>query len=235
MTLLFEDDALLAVDKPAGALVIRGREGEREPSLLDLLARQRREELRVVHRLDRDTSGVLLLARTVDAQRRLSGAFETGAVEKRYLALVRGVPAQRAFEVDVPLTDARRGKMRPAAPGEQGKESLTRFAVLETFRGFALVEARPVTGRTHQIRVHLRYAGHPLAVDPKYGSSAPLRRCDLRPGDTEAPVLARTPLHAAAIAFPHPTDGRGRTVEAPLPQDLEQALALLRVDGAPPA
>lgn len=219
------DDALLVVDKPPGRLVIPGRD-QAEPSL--------RKELEaaygplwVVHRLDRGTSGVLVFARSAAAHRALNLAFERGEVEKTYLALVAGVPPEDR-RVDQALAAARRGRMRPARDGEAGaKPAATRFRILERFPAAggrpaaALVEARPETGRTHQIRVHLRTLGHPLLVDPDYGQDGPLR------GDGGQVVLSRTPLHAARLALAHPEGGR-LDLAAPLAADLEVALGWLR-------
>ena len=221
-----EDAALLAVDKPAGRIVIPGR-GTGEPSLVeDLSAVYGR--LWVVHRLDRGTSGVLVFARTAEAHRALNLAFDRGEPRKRYLALVVGHPPA-AFRVDVPIAPARRGRMRPAPPGDsRGKPSATAFRVLEAFPArpwsggpLALVEALPETGRTHQIRVHLMHAGHPLAVDPDYGGEEPLRDAEGRA------LLARTPLHAEELTVQHPAGG-ALVLRAPLPADLAAALEALR-------
>jgi tRNA pseudouridine32 synthase/23S rRNA pseudouridine746 synthase len=217
---LHEDARLLAVDKPPGRLVIPGRTGG-ERSLREELEGEH-GRLWVVHRLDRGTSGVLLFARDADAHRALNGDFEAGRVEKRYLALVRGAPPDEA-RVDAALARGRKGRMRPARPGEAGaKPAATRFRVLERLdapsRGgpFAWVEALPETGRTHQIRVHLLVLGAPLALDPDYGEPGPLG------------WLARTPLHAASLVVRHPQGGEPLAIEAPVPADLDRALALLR-------
>jgi tRNA pseudouridine32 synthase/23S rRNA pseudouridine746 synthase len=223
---LHADDHLLAVDKPAGRLVVPGRvPGER--SL--------REELEaglgrlwVVHRLDRGTSGVLLFARTAAAHRALNLAFDRGEPEKTYLALVRGRP-RPAFRVDVAIAPGRKGRMRPGRPGEpRAKAAATSFRLLEAFPAraglpdLALLEARPETGRTHQIRVHLAHAGVPLAVDPDYGEAEPL------PGEGGSPLLARTPLHAHRLKVSHPATGVPLELEAPLAPDLAAALSALR-------
>jgi tRNA pseudouridine32 synthase/23S rRNA pseudouridine746 synthase len=222
---LLEDAHLLAVDKPAGRIVVPGR-GPPEESLRAELERAH-GPLWVVHRLDRGTSGVLLLARTAEAHRTLNLAFERGAPRKRYLALVRGTPPPEAV-LDQALATARRGRMRPARPGEPGaKAARTLIRRLEVFaapdeRGpLALVEALPQTGRTHQIRVHLAAAGFPLAVDPDYGDPGPLAL----PGGLG---VARTPLHAARLGFAHPATGAPVEVEAPLAEDLAAAVAALR-------
>jgi tRNA pseudouridine32 synthase/23S rRNA pseudouridine746 synthase len=230
---LHADPHLLAVDKPAGRLVIPGRPGAgaAEASLREELAALH-GPLWVVHRLDRGTSGVLVFARTAAAHRALNLAFDRGEPRKRYLALVRGAVACWAEPVrlDAAVAPARRGRMRPARPGDpRGKPSVTVVRCLEVFPerpwaggALSLVEALPETGRTHQIRVHLAHAGHPLAVDPDYGSDEPLRGPDART------LLARTPLHAASLELPHPGDGRALRLEAPLPDDLAAALAALR-------
>jgi tRNA pseudouridine32 synthase/23S rRNA pseudouridine746 synthase len=226
LAVLHEDAHLVAVDKPAGRLVIPGR-GAPERTLREE-AEARYGRLWVVHRLDRGTSGVLVLARTAEAHRTLNLAFDRQEVSKRYVALVRGAP-QAEMRVEVPIAPARRGRMRPARPGdERGKAAATYFRLLETFPARAglpvlsLVEAWPETGRTHQIRVHLAHAGFPLAVDPDYGDPGPLLD-----GEGRA-VLGRTPLHAARLELAHPATGRPLVVVAPLPADLERAIDAAR-------
>jgi tRNA pseudouridine32 synthase/23S rRNA pseudouridine746 synthase len=228
---LLKDASLLAVDKPAGRIVVPGR-GPPEESVRAELEREH-GPLWVVHRLDRGTSGVLLLARTAEAHRTLNLAFERGSPRKRYLALVRGAPPPEAL-LDAALAPARRGRMRPARPGEAGaKPARTLVRRLETFASpdgkgpLALVEALPQTGRTHQIRVHLAHAGYPLALDPDYGDGAPLAIAGgLR--------VERTPLHAARLAFDHPATGAPLEVDAPLAGDLAAAVAALRSLGPAP-
>ncbi|HET9595266.1 MAG TPA: RluA family pseudouridine synthase [Anaeromyxobacteraceae bacterium] len=226
LAVLLADAALVAVDKPPGRLVIPGR-GAPERTVLDE-AQERFGRLWVVHRLDRGTSGALLFARSAAAHRALSMAFEGRAVAKRYLALVRGAPPSAAL-LDAPIAPARRGRMRPGRPGDpRAKAAATRVRLLEAFpaRGtlpaLALVEAEPETGRTHQIRVHLAWAGTPLAVDPDYGEPGPLT------GAGGEPLLARTPLHAASLDLVHPESGARLRVEAPLPEDMRAVLAAAR-------
>ncbi|HZZ84577.1 MAG TPA: RluA family pseudouridine synthase [Anaeromyxobacteraceae bacterium] len=222
------DAHLLAVAKPPGRLVIPGR-GAPEPTLQEELQVEH-GRLWVVHRLDRGTSGVLLFARTAAAHRALNQAFEGREVEKRYLALVRGLPPP-AWRSDAPLAAGRKGRMKAVAPGDpRGKPSATRFRTLEPLPAragsglpdLALVEASPETGRTHQIRVHLAASGFPLAVDPAYGEATPLRTA------AGEEVLSRTPLHAAALSLKHPATGARLYLEAPLPPDLTRALEAAR-------
>jgi RluA family pseudouridine synthase len=229
LRVLHEGAGVLVVDKPAGVLVIPGR-GEAGPSLRQLCEEQLHRPIFVVHRLDRDTSGVLVFALDAERHRALSQAFEAGQVRKRYHALVEG-RLEAPHLVDAPLTPARKGRMRVARPGEQGKPSRTRVRPLETFATASLIEAEPLTGRTHQIRVHLRELGHPLLVDHQYGRSEPLTEKELG-GAGDAPVLARTPLHAARLEWPALPGVEPRAIEAPLPEDMAHALMLLRAMGA---
>jgi tRNA pseudouridine32 synthase/23S rRNA pseudouridine746 synthase len=226
IAVLHEDRELLAVSKPPGRIVIPGRAGD-ERSLREELEVDH-GRLWVVHRLDRGTSGVLVFARTAEAHRALNLAFDAGTPAKRYLALVRGAPPEDV-RVDLALAKGRKGKVRPAHAGEPGaKPSATRFRRLESWAApelggpFAWIEALPETGRTHQIRVHLLSLGTPLALDPTYGEEGPLRRPD------GSPWLGRTPLHAESLRIAHPADGRPLELRAPLPDDLEAALATLR-------
>ncbi len=224
--LLHADEHLLAVSKPAGRLVIPGRGAAETTVQQELEAVHGR--LWVVHRLDRGTSGVLLFARTAAAHRALNLAFERHQVSKRYQALVRGSPPAWA-RLEVALVAARRGRMRPARPGDaRAKPAATEVRLVEAFRAspplpaLALVEAVPLTGRTHQIRVHLAWAGTPLAFDPDYGEAVPL--VDVG-GET---LIARTPLHAAGLRLGHPATGAPLTLEAPLPPDMAAAIAAAR-------
>jgi len=226
LAVLHADAHLAAVAKPPGSIVVPGR-GAPERTVREE-AEALLGPLWVVHRLDRGTSGVLLFARSAAAHRDLNMQFERGEPRKTYLALVAGRPADQ-FECDAAIAPARKGRMKPVPAGDpRGKPARTAFRVLERFepaggRGpLALVEARPETGRTHQLRVHLLASGCPLAFDPDYGEAEPLRGAD------GAVLLARTPLHAASLEFLHPASGRPLRVEAPLPADMEGALAALR-------
>jgi tRNA pseudouridine32 synthase/23S rRNA pseudouridine746 synthase len=226
LPVLHEDADLVAVAKPPGRVVIPGR-GPAEPTV-----RQEAEaalgRLWVVHRLDRGTSGVLLFARNAAAHRAVNLAFDRHQVEKRYLAVVRGDLPERS-RVEVGIAPGRRGRMRAAAPGDpRAKPAATSFRVLERLarpEARALVEAVPETGRTHQIRVHLAWAGAPLCFDPDYGPAEPIR-------DAEGRILLdRTPLHASLLALAHPTGGARLEIAAPLPEDLEALLAWARSAG----
>ena len=226
ISILWTGPGLVAVDKPAAMAVIPGRSLESGPPLRERLESQLGRKVFVVHRLDRDTSGVLLFALDAQSHRAASLAFEQGRADKRYLALV-SPPLAGPVRVDAALVPARRSRMRVAQPGEEGKPAVTELTPVETFGEVGLVEARPLTGRTHQIRVHLRHAGAPLLVDAQYGRPEPVTERQLG-GHSDAGVLARTPLHASRLVLPGGEGLPPVDVSAPLPEDMARALALLR-------
>ena len=217
--LLYEDDELVAVDKPSGEPVIPAREGPPEACLQKRLEAERGERLFVVHRIDRLASGVVVFARHPHAHRRLSLAFEHRQVRKLYWALVTGVLLPLKGHLDLPLHTARKGKMRPARPGERGQlASATDYETLRIWRfggeKASLVEARPITGRHHQIRVHLRSAEAPILFDPLYGKGH-------EPHALKDAACQRLALHARRIELPAPAGGPRLVIEAPLAADLE--------------
>lgn len=224
VTFLYDDAALVVVDKPAGVAVIPMPETPPGSCLRDRVAAALDARVWVVHRLDRDTSGVVVFARTAEAHRALSMAFERRDVVKQYAALVYGVPAAPAGAIDMPLHEARKGKARPARAGEPGaRAATTEYRVTRAWaldaQHIAAVAATPRTGRHHQLRVHLRAIGTPILGDTVYGraSAAPL-------SGVPVPRLA---LHAASIDVPHPAGGRRVTVTAPWPADLAALTAWL--------
>ncbi len=235
------------VDKPSGLAVVAERRRPGETPLLDAIAAALgSERILVVHRLDRETSGALVVATDEAAHRDLSIQFEKRRVSKEYLALIAGVlPAGDERTIDAPLEKdpSRPGHMRVARGGRPGaKRALTRVRGVERFRGHSLVLAMPTTGRLHQIRVHLRHAGFPLAVDPDYGAGTGLFLSDLkghgyrRAGRdrAEAPLLGRVSLHARALELRDPATGATVRAESPLPADFERAIAALRRYSAHP-
>ncbi len=227
MRILHRDEQVIAIDKPAGSLSVPGRLGDRA---IWQEVQELAPEALPVHRLDRDTSGVLLFALGKEAHRALSVAFEDRLAEKRYLALCRGDLAAPT-DCKLALVKLRKGGMRVATGRDHGAlPSATGFAPLERFGGVTLIEARPRTGRTHQIRVHLAAIGHALLIDPRYGETEALPASEFEPGAAAADelVLARTPLHAAALRVPHPSGQGWLSVESPLPADLARCLELLR-------
>ena len=232
-SILYVDGELLVVDKPPGVPSVPGR--GQETSLPELIRAwpdfSPDEPLRVVHRLDKDASGVIVYARTLDAQRGLVQQFAERRVDKIYQALVSGyVEADGHVELRL-YYDKRSGCVRTSQ--RRGKPALTRYRVLQRLPGNTLLECRPVTGRTHQIRVHLAAIGHPLSVDPQYGGGQAVYLSNYKPGyrrstrHPERPLIDRLTLHAARIQFEHPTDGRRMTFEAPVPKDLRATLSQL--------
>ena len=220
LLLLHEDDDLVAVSKPPGEAVIPERGGAPDACLRRRLEAQIGRRLWVVHRIDRDASGLVVFAGNADAHRFLSLAFEHRQVTKTYRALAGGALEREHGTIDVALHAARRGKSRPAQPGEPGRrEAITEYAVERTWRRegavVSLIEVRPRTGRRHQIRVHLRSIAAPLLFDPLYG------RRTLPPGLDRAPC-ARLALHARRLDLPAPKGGGRLVLEAPLAEDLEQ-------------
>lgn len=219
MTVRYEDAHLLVVDKPAG-VVTHPSAGHREGTLVHgLLAHAvagGADPTRpgIVHRLDRDTSGLLVVARAERAHRRLQRMLRDRTIERTYLALVHGRPPP-ALTIDRPIGRDRRNRTRMAIQ-EEGREAVTHTRRLEQLARHALLEVRLETGRTHQIRVHLESVGHPVVGDPVY-----TRRADTL-------GLDRQFLHAARLRFPHPETGEEIDVESPLPHDLEAALQRAR-------
>ena len=214
--ILSVDDSLLAVNKPAGLLCLPDGYQPELPHLRTLLE-PTYGPLWIVHRLDKDTSGVLLLARTTAAHRTLSLQFENRQVQKTYHALVRGSPSWQEKTMDAPLRSAVGRRKRTIIDPHRGKPAVTHFRVLKRFSGYSLVEAIPLTGRTHQIRAHLYALGNAIVRDALYGSLA----------DDPTLPIQRTALHARRISLLHPHTDRELTVTAPYPEDFAACLASL--------
>jgi 23S rRNA pseudouridine1911/1915/1917 synthase len=230
---IHEDASIIVIDKPAGLTVHPGS-GQHDNTLANALAFRfdelsdagGTERLGIVHRLDKDTSGVMVVARTNRAHHALASQFQARTTGKEYLALVEGRVEADGGKVDLPLARSRRDRERIVVDREEGKPAETRWEVLERFHGFTLVRCRPRTGRTHQIRVHLASIGHPIVCDGTYGRRAKLLHRDLGASGKEI-VLARQALHAARLSFVHPFDGKRREFQAPLPADFQSTLNLL--------
>lgn len=223
LSILYEDEQLLILNKPAG-MVVHPTHGHYTNTLANgvvhyWLSKGERYRFRPIHRLDQDTSGVLAIAKNPYAQQHVSEQMKVDGVRKEYTALVYGVPAATGT-VDAPIgRDSDDPHVRVVRP--DGAPSVTHFAVSETFAHAAMVRLRLETGRTHQIRVHLKHIGHPIIGDPMYQANVP------RPEwpDLDMP---RQALHACRLGFTHPATRQAVTFEAPLPDDISEVLTRLR-------
>ena len=216
--ILFEDDAMIVLNKPSG-MAVHGGSGLSFGVIEGLRAlRPEARFLELVHRLDRDTSGVLLVAKKRSALRSLHEQLRVKTMRKQYLALVRGQWQSHVKVVNAPLrkNDLQSGE-RVVRVSSDGKPSETRFRIARQFAEATLVECSPITGRTHQIRVHTQHAGHPIACDDKYGEAAFDEKM-------RSQGLKRLFLHAWKLTFTHPVDGREVLIEAPLAPELDTFL-----------
>ena len=230
--ILHVDNDLLAVNKPAGLATIPGR--GQETSLVELLRGTGfGPEIRLVHRIDVDTSGVVVLARTLSGQRALVRAFARREVDKEYWAIVAGKPDADWGVIDAPIGVHPRRKERMRVQ-KDGRPAVTEWELLESWLGYSLLRCRPLTGRRHQIRVHLAHAGMPLAVDPLYGGGAGVYlsrlKADYKPSRThpEYPLIGRVSLHARAVRLRHPGTGEMIEVTAEPPKDFRAVINQLR-------
>jgi len=233
LTIAFEDEHLLVVDKPAG-LVVHPAAGNRDRTLVNALLHHCGASLSgiggvarpgIVHRIDKDTSGMLVVAKTDVTHEGLAKQFAAHSIDRRYLAIVNGVPKTNGGTIDAPLarSSANRKKMAIVAEG-RGKRAVTHWKRLEALRDAALVECQLETGRTHQVRVHMASIGHPLLGDPFYGGS----------GKTHRKLLAelcfqRQALHAARLGFIHPVTRHRLSFDSPMPPDMQELFSALGV------
>jgi 23S rRNA pseudouridine1911/1915/1917 synthase len=232
LAVLHEDRDLLVLDKAAGMVVHPARGAPHSTVVNALLHRLGAggevPRLGLVHRLDRETSGCLVVARTEAALAALQAQFKARTVEKVYLALCHGAPAVEG-RFDTPYGRHPRDRTRFTGRVRSGRRAATAYRVLERFEGASLLEVRLETGRTHQIRVHLAEAGHPLLHDAVYGGlRREARLAPDHPVRRAAGAVGRQALHAARLALDHPRTGRRMTFEAPVPDDLARALDVLR-------
>ena len=232
LDIIFEDENIIAINKPSKMLVIPDRWDPNIPSLIVMLqTRFPNEKIFVVHRLDQDTSGVVLFAKTAAAHKHLNQQMEQREVEKIYFAIVSGEVKENG-RIDLAI-DADRGKKGRVAIHKKGKESLTEYQVIEQFKGYTFLHVTPKTGRTHQIRVHLQAIGLPLMIDPLYGNSEPIylsnlkRHYRFKPDQEERPLIDRLTLHAAEICFAHPVTGEKMRISAEIPKDMKILLSMM--------
>ncbi|OHX17138.1 RluA family pseudouridine synthase, partial [Chromobacterium sphagni] len=234
LPIVFEDEHILVINKPAG-LVVHPASGNWSGTLLNGLLHHCPSlagvpRAGIVHRLDKDTSGLMVVAKTLPAQTELVRQMQARTVKRIYRAIADGVvPFDGTIDANIGRDPHNRLKMAVLKFG--GKPAITHIRVLERFASHSYIECKLETGRTHQIRVHMRESGHPLSADPVYGN--PRHKMD---DDTAAAVraLGRQALHAYALALVHPATGEERSWKAPLPEDFRRLLDLLRGDGALP-
>ncbi len=235
--ILYQDEFIFAVDKPSGLRVLPDRWISTLPNLLQLLTlhntvneSEKNNKIFVVHRIDADTSGLVLFARTAEAHRRLCMAFEKGEIKKTYLAIIIGRLEITHGKIDLPIASARNNRMKV---DPQGKKSITKFEVREKFGRYSLLEVSPLTARTHQIRIHLQAYGFPLAVDPLYTNIKKIHISDLKLGirsqnDSESALISRLTLHAWRLQLKHPITQENMEIVAEPPKDFKAILKALR-------
>jgi 23S rRNA pseudouridine1911/1915/1917 synthase len=236
LDIIYEDSDLIILNKPADMIVHPAR-GNTHGTLVNALAHYSDQlssglgEFRpgIVHRLDRDTTGVMVVTKNDTAQWKIARQFEQRQVKKSYLAIVHGTPDLTRDRISAPLGVHPRIREKYAIRPEMGKEAVTFFEVLESFRGFSLIKLFPQTGRTHQIRVHLSYMKHPIVADDMYGGKLvyPWQLQDTEP-TAQNPVIARCALHASTLEFEHPTTEEIVSFEVLLPEDMQNLLDMLR-------
>ncbi len=242
--ILYEDDDIVAVNKPAG-LVVHPAPGHFKGTLVNAMLHHCEQlsdtagqlRLGIVHRLDKETTGVIIMAKNNVAHKGMTVQFRERTLQKRYLAIAEGELRFDSGTIDLPLARHFRDRKKFAVVFGAGKESKSRYLVRERFDGFTLVEVAPKTGRTHQIRVHLKSLGHPVICDGYYGFRRRLRWRDLVPPEVasemtqeklDETLLRRQALHAYELHFKHPTTGKEMELHAEMFPDMKLALELLR-------
>jgi 23S rRNA pseudouridine955/2504/2580 synthase/23S rRNA pseudouridine1911/1915/1917 synthase len=231
LEIIAENDHFIVINKPPGLVSIPDREGK-EISLKEIL-QQKYENIFTVHRLDRETSGIIVFAKDPETHKFLSQAFEERTVEKYYQGIVVGNLPEKQKTIDAPIAEntVKRGVM---IIHQRGKSAVTDYEVLEDFGKFSLVQFRIHTGRTHQIRVHMQYVGHPLVCDEVYGDGKPVKISSFKRNyklskneEEEKPILSRIGLHAQRLRF---TDAEGNQydLQAEMPKDMRALLQQLR-------
>jgi 23S rRNA pseudouridine1911/1915/1917 synthase len=222
--ILYEDDQLIAINKPSGMLTLPDRHDEELLSLRGILEKHF-GKIFIVHRLDKDTSGVIAFAKDDVTHKYMSKLFEGREIEKLYLGIVSGKPTEQSGTIDQPIAESttRAGAM---VINKRGKASVTDYTVLQNFRAYSLLQFHIHTGRTHQIRIHCKFMGHPIVCDPLYSDNKPILLSAIKKKfklgkdvEEEKPLLARLALHAYRLSF-STAEGKALVLEAPLPKDM---------------
>ena len=231
-SIIFENDEFVAVNKESGMLTIPDRHDETQLSLYKIL-NQKYGKIFIVHRLDRDTSGLILFAKNEGTHKYLSRLFEQRNIQKKYLGIVRGSMPEKTGSVDEPIAEhpVKKGVM---SVSKKGKPSLTNYEVLEDYGIYSLVQFEIQSGRTHQIRVHTKYIGHPIICDEVYGDGKPIllssfkKKYKLSQNDLEErPIISRLALHSHSLHFKD-IHQKEFFIEAPLPKDMKALVQQLK-------
>jgi len=228
---IFEDESIVVLNKPSGLLVLPDRY---DPSIANLysLLKNKYGEIYVVHRIDRETSGLIIFAKTEHSHRSLNGQFENRTAEKEYRAICIGEPQDDKGRIDLPLSEDRSKKGRMRIDHSDGRKAVTVYRVLERFEGFSFIGAKPETGRTHQIRIHLKSVNLPILGDEMYGGGNGFYLSQIKRGyrlkGEEKPLLNRTALHAMRLSVLHPVTNQSVSFEVDLPKDMRIVLNYLR-------
>ncbi|HAY72169.1 MAG TPA: RNA pseudouridine synthase [Saprospirales bacterium] len=232
--ILMDDPSFLIVDKSSGIPVIAERSNNPVPGLFDRLVADYGENLRLVHRIDKQTSGLVIIAKSLEVQQYFTELFMNREIDKYYLAFVEGsLQNEDWVGIDEPIFI--KPNATTASVHKKGRKAVTLYRVIESFGTATLIECKLITGRTHQIRVHMEYMGYPLLVDRLYGrreefflSDIKKRRYRIKDGELELPLISRLTLHASRVVFKHPENKQLIDVESPMPKDLNALLNQLR-------
>ena len=236
LDIIHEDDDIIVINKQAD-LIVHPARNYKDGTLVNALVFYS-EELSngfenfrpgIVHRLDRNTTGVMVVAKNDNTQSKIATQFQDRVVEKTYLAIVQGTPELNADCIRAPLGVHPRAREKYAVKTETGKEAITFYEILEAFKGYSLLKLTPKTGRTHQIRVHLNYLGHPVVADDMYGGKLVYPwQIENRTAQPEDQIITRQALHASMLKFKHPTTNELVEFKAPLAEDMQTLLDMLR-------
>ncbi len=226
--IVFEDDHLVVINKPAPYLTIPDRYDRTIPSLVGILS-ERREQLYINHRLDKETSGLIVFTKSEQAHKTLSADFERREIEKLYYTIVMGQPTEEIGLIDLPILQSNSRK-KGMIVSDNGKESQTKYRIIESYNRFSFLEINLLTGRQHQIRVHMRAIGCPIVCDRQYGDGkafylSQIKRKMNRPDEyEEKPLLSRVALHAHSLKFKHPATEESMKFSVELPKDMKAVI-----------